>query len=107
MRYYLSGPLSGYDHDNFPAFIAACEVLRAQGLTVVSPHEKTIEGTADWVTYLRADLALLLDCDAIILLEGWPTSKGARLELDVALGLGLAVYFYSTDARGLTRMSAP
>ena len=34
--------------------------------------------------YMRGDIELLINCDAIYLLENWGTSKGARLEKKIA-----------------------
>ena len=36
---------------------------------------------------MRADIALLLACDYIYMLEGLGTEQGAKLELDVASSL--------------------
>ena len=41
---------------------------------------------------LRADISELLSCDALLLLDGWQRSPGARLEVEVALQCGLTVY---------------
>ena len=38
---------------------------------------------------------MLLDCDAICMMDGWEESKGAKLELDVATSCGLTVYYES------------
>ena len=48
---------------------------------------------------MRADISALLECDTIVLLPGWPKSRGARLELTIAMELGMDVYFYSTAER--------
>jgi hypothetical protein len=104
MTYYLSGPMSGYADSNFPAFEKAAHELRAAGLTIVSPHEKGSEtADANYLDLLREDVRMICDCQAMILLPGWPTSSGSRLELAVALGLKMDVYFYG--AFGLVRMS--
>ena len=105
--YYLSGPMKGYPESNFPLFERATAALRAQGYLIVSPHEKGSETPdANYYDLLRADGRLIMDCHGIILLPGWPTSKGACWELNIALGLGLEVWFYAQDARGLVKMSA-
>ncbi len=88
MRVYVSGPMTGLPGLNFPAFEAAATALRAKGYEVVSPHEDDKPGL-EWHEYLRADLALLVTCDAIASLPGWEQSKGARLEHHVADELGL------------------
>ncbi len=97
ITYYLSGPMSGLPDFNFPAFRDACKQLRACGFTVVSPHEKDSEGdtTRPWTAYLREDISLLTDkCYGFILLPGWPSSTGAKLELSIALALQMPIYFY-------------
>lgn len=92
--YYLSGPMTGQPGNGVPAFTAAAAALRARGLRLVVPHEVTGElaaadgDPAAWPDLVRADLRAMLDCDGIILLEGWQGSRGARLELTVAAGLG-------------------
>ena len=90
---YLSGPMTGLPEFNYPAFHNAAQRWREAGWTVLSPAELDIqEGEAlTWAEYLRRDLRLLLDCDAIAMLPGWEDSKGAALERHVAATLGLAV----------------
>ena len=73
---------------NVPLFARATGYLRARGLTVLSPHE--ILNTEDWQRAMRADLTALLACGAIVLLPGWPHSRGARLELMYRAGPGSA-----------------
>lgn len=43
--------------------------------------------------HMRRDIALLLECDCIYMLQGWELSKGAKLELDVASSCGIKVLF--------------
>jgi hypothetical protein len=101
-KFYLSGPMSNIEHHNFPAFDAACETLRRRGLSILSPHEVAhdhengVVGSLPWNTYLHRDLLEMLQtkCTGIILLPGWSKSNGAKLELQLALGLGYDVYFY-------------
>lgn len=95
---YVSGPMSGLPQFNFPAFAHCAEQLRARGLAVVSPHEKGgqgVEGEAAWNQYLRADIVAMMACDAIVLLPGWSKSKGARLELSIALALNFTVWLWN------------
>lgn len=91
--------MSGIAEHNYPAFDAACLLLREFEWDIVSPHEEHIwVGARDatpeeWRQLLRSDLKLLMDCQGIILLPGWSRSKGAQLEFHVAKELGLAIRF--------------
>ena len=90
-RVYLSGPMTGMPQANFPAFHAEAQRLRDLGYHVVNPAELNPNPDTPWHLCMRADLKALLDCDAIVLLEGWQASQGAHLELHVAHRVGLEV----------------
>lgn len=92
-RIYVAGPMTGLPEHNFPAFHAAARLLRAQGHDVVNPAEvnEPNVGKWTWAEFMRADLALLVTCEAIALLPGWEASKGARIEHHVAEGLGMPI----------------
>lgn len=96
MRTYLSGPMSGIKDENFPAFKAAARALRLLGYEVVNPAEfdTDVDGLGErsrWVKFLKADIKALMDCDGIVMLPGWESSKGAKLEHYNAVALDLVV----------------
>lgn len=98
-RIYIAGPMSDCDNYNFESFEWAAKHLRDIGYEPVSPAEvHGIKDDWEWEDYLKADLALLIDCDAIVMLAGWEESRGACLEHDTARRLGLSVMEF--DARG-------
>jgi hypothetical protein len=92
MRVYIAGPMTGLHDLNFPAFHAEARRLRAQGHEVLNPAEINPDHTMSWQQCMRADLAALVTCDAVQLLPGWRNSKGATLEHDIALRLGLEIF---------------
>ncbi len=101
MKWYLAGPMSGIEESNYPAFRQACHTLRNRGLHIVSPHDffPPVEASqTQWEQLLRYDLRALTDCHGIILLPGWSTSRGAILELSVALALDMEIYCYQDGA---------
>lgn len=71
-RAYLAGPMTGISGFNFPAFRDACLWLRQRGWDVVSPHEidhgetDHDRGSLPHGVYLRASLAALLTCNAVV-----------------------------------------
>lgn len=93
MRVYIAGPMSGLPEFNFPAFHDAAERWRVHGHDAVNPAELDDgDTTKPYGYYIKRDLLLLLDCEAIAMLPGWRNSRGANLELLVAEALGLPVY---------------
>ena len=92
-RIYIAGPMTGLPDHNFPAFHAAAARLRKAGWDVVNPAEN-FGGRTDLPreSYLRADVALLVGCDAVAMLPGWEDSRGAKLEYLLARELGLLVF---------------
>jgi nucleoside 2-deoxyribosyltransferase len=89
-RIYIAGPMTGLPVFNFPAFHDAAARLRKAGWDVVNPAEN-FDGRTDLSReyYLRTDVRLLTECDAIAMLRGWEESRGARLEHLLARELGL------------------
>lgn len=85
--------MTGLPEFNFPAFHAKAAELRAQGFDVVNPAEHAEEPNKSWAEYLRKDIRMLMDCDAIWLMPGWSKSRGARLEHHIANELGFAVLY--------------
>jgi len=106
VKWYLAGPMRGYEKYNFPAFEAAAKHLRELGYDIVSPHEldsKEIReealrsetgligesgkiGGETAGEILARDVRILIDdLNGIIFLPGWERSTGARLEAFVGL----------------------
>lgn len=88
---YISGGITGIPNwmDNFNAL---ARQLRAQNYEVANPAEfewNKIE--LSWAENMKRDIAVLVTCDAIALLPGWHKSKGARIEYQLAVDLGLDV----------------
>lgn len=94
-RWYLSGKMSGLPDFNFPAFNRWAARLRAEGFDVLNPAELDAQDTGpmEWADYLRRDIPQLLTCNAIAMIPGWETSKGARLEKHIAQELGMRVVY--------------
>ena len=112
MRVYISGPMRHHKHYNFPAFDAAEAALAGMGHDAINPA--TLDRQAglvfpadqDWgqlpegvsmLDTFQRDIAALLDCDAIYMLDGWQRSVGAQAEHWVARWLGLHVMHQTHD----------
>lgn len=99
--YYISGPMTGYPEYNYPYFNTVKLRLQYLGFKVVSPVDiEPVERTPGmsedifWSRCIERCVKMMDECDAIILLSGWPKSKGARLELTLALERSWPIYYY-------------
>lgn len=88
---YVCGPMTGLPSLNYPAFDGAAAALRAAGYRVSTPTENGVPQAAPWSRHMRADIKLLMDCDAVAVLDGTAHSTGAQLELHNATQLAMPV----------------
>lgn len=100
MILYVAGPMTGLPQFNYPAFNAAEKQLRAVGFEVFNPVNGEAPPTPGeertWAWYLRRALRQVVSADGIATLPGWADSKGARLEVHVAVELGMPVHSVET-----------
>ena len=105
--------MRGVPNFNFPAFHAATLKLRAAGHTVFNPAERdeqeygpeigksatgdlgdAVQKGFSLREALAADMAYIaLQAEAVCMLPGWESSKGARAEKALAEALGLEVLY--------------
>ena len=91
---YIAGPMSGYPDFNHAAFNKKASELHRFGVNVLNPAE--IDGGSTdkpWEYYMRKAIALLVQADAVVVLDGWENSKGAKLELTIATALRIPVEY--------------
>ena len=67
--------------------------LIAEGYDVVNPAEVYLGEVASWADYMRRDIKLLMDCDAIFMMKGWGQSRGACVEHYITKKLGLMIIY--------------
>lgn len=94
MLVYISGPITGIENHK-AAFAARAASLRAMGYQVENPvliGEKLQKMFPDkkigYAEYMTHDIAALLNCDGISMLDGWEKSAGAKVEYEVAKATG-------------------
>ncbi|KAB0728239.1 DUF4406 domain-containing protein [Pseudomonas aeruginosa] len=90
-RVYLSGPMTGIADFNYPAFNAEEKRIRALGYIVENPAVNMIYRGSPWETFMRDGIKRLMDCDILALLPGWERSRGANIERNLAITLGMHV----------------
>ena len=90
-RIYLAGPMSGLPGLNYAAFNEEAKRLRALSYAVENPAENPEPHCRSWLGYMRMAVRQLSTCDAVFMLPGWRNSRGACIEHQLAVGLGLEI----------------
>jgi len=102
MLVYVAGPYSGDTEEQITFNIGHAREVAAKlwdmGHTVICPHANTSHferlcQKADYEAFTRGDIVLLTLCDAIVMLDGWEASKGAKGEYTYALENDIPVYW--------------
>ncbi len=94
MKIYIAGPMTGLPEFNYPVFHEAAAALRAAGHAVDNPAENAAPPCGSWLGYMRMSVAQLAQADCLVLLPGWASSRGARIEHQLAMALGFIAYPY-------------
>lgn len=101
---YIAGPMSGIPEFNFPAFFRMEARLKAWGWTVFNPANKEgetlseesrkngdpMQAQKDGFNFREVflwDVDKVIQSDAILMLDGWENSPGARAEHAVAVAM--------------------
>ncbi len=94
MRIYISGPITGIDdymnrfaqtENELVKHFKRCEVVNPAALNSSMPQG------SKWGDYMMIALQAMRTCDAILLMDDWETSRGARVEREMAIGMGMTL----------------
>ena len=108
MKIYVAGPYipaDGKEETRLGNIRLASEtgkLLLRLGHTPFCPHTMTAgwEDECSWDDFLRMDMEWLRMCDVIVLLPGWQTSRGARMECEEAVKQGLVIWDIQRETEG-------
>jgi len=113
VKVYISGGITGVPNHR-ERFLAACDIVEGwSGVNeIVTPFDipPCADGSCQhwpgnprsnghtWMCWLKYDIAEMVKCDMIATLPGWELSRGAVLEVTIALNLGIKVVAITADA---------
>lgn len=94
MKIYISGKISGTDlTETRKRFAAVAKVMKRLGVEPVNPLENGLSEHDSWEAHMLKDIAYLLQCKAIYMLQGWQESKGACIEHYIATKIGIPITY--------------
>lgn len=111
MKIYVAGPITYNPAKAAKEFDEAQATLERMGHYVINPidMDRKLDGfdpakdkPKPHIYYMKRDLPILMQCQAVAVLPGWERSQGAMLEVHTAIVCGIPVYEYVAGA-GLTR----
>lgn len=87
LKIQLIGAVSSASYDELELFSKAENLLTKKGFEVFNPLSLRVGETWEW--YMRQCIAMLTSQDYIMRLPSWVHSKGATIENEVAIYLGI------------------
>lgn len=91
---YIAGKIGNLPEEVYKANFKRAEAeVCALFFEPVNPVELPHNHGKTWLEYMREDLTEMLKCDCVYAQKNWLRSKGARIEVFLALFLGIKVIF--------------
>lgn len=91
---YISLPISGRDIKRVRIDIRMMEHgLWVTGYEPYAPINDDTDITAPYSEHMGRDIAMLIECDAVVFMRGWEQSKGCMMEFEAAKIYGKEIKF--------------
>ena len=89
---YIAGKITGLSDEQIKAnFRIAKLQCISMGFLPVCPLELEHNHEKTWSAYMKEDMAAMLQCDLVYAQSNWASSKGATIEINTALSIGMRV----------------
>jgi hypothetical protein len=94
MKCYISGQITNLSEEKYLHYFAiGMEEVRAMNMHPVNPCHLPHEHDKTWQSYMKHDIIEMLQCDAVYMLNNWQNSRGAKIEWQIANGLGMQIFY--------------
>lgn len=98
-KIYISGGITGISEEVYKKrFQDAEDQLIKEGYDVVNPFKiPAIVDNPKWEDYMKQDLIEMMKCDEVFALENWQLSRGARVEVNIAVTLKIFIRYQNVE----------
>lgn len=94
---YIAGKIGDLPEAEYKAnFEEGKKDVRELGYEPVSPVDLPHEHGRTWSEYMKEDISEMCKCDYVYALRNWTQSRGAKIEVKLAMKLGLTIIHQST-----------
>lgn len=88
--------MRGIPHHNFDEFHRISGLLHDRGYDVLNPMDSRFGAFGGArAEYLREDATMLMIADAVVVMSGWKSSPGARVEVALAWSFEIPVFLFA------------
>jgi hypothetical protein len=93
-KIYIAGKVTGEPIAQCTMKFGAAQVaIEKLGHEAINPLAVVNDWACPWDLAMRKCIAAMMQCDAILALDNHHRSPGARIELQIALHIGMPVFF--------------
>jgi len=89
---YIAGKITGL-HNYAERFKEGCDKVRKLGLNPINPVTLPHRHNKSWEAYMRECIIAMLNCKYIYALNNWQDSKGATIEVNLAISLNKTIIY--------------
>lgn len=93
---YISGKITGEPNLGKHKFEAAECLLKNEGYIPINPHKLPHDHDKRWVSYMKVCLTTITVSDCVFVMDCWSKSRGACVEVLIAVVLDIPVYEIAT-----------
>jgi len=91
---FIAGKVSGLPKDQvIDKFERIVHELSSLGYKIITPASLQ-DRAKSWEDATRDNIRYMLECDEVHFLPDWQESRGAKLERDIAIRLGMNVVYH-------------
>lgn len=88
---YIAGSMTIDKSSDYQSCELATSYLRRRGYDVENPAESAPPDCGTWQGWMRGAITKMMRCNLVVMLPNWGASKGACIERQLAIDLGIEV----------------